>query len=83
MTARDLLREVMVVQGTSGEDMITQIYQEVSRMAMEGTIEENVYINLIENIGEYDYRIREGSNPRIQLEALLTKFLLKGQEPLS
>lgn len=83
MAARDLLREVMVVQGTSGEDMITQIYQEVSRMAMEGSIEKNVYIDLIENIGEYDYRIREGSNPRIQLEALLTKFLLKGKEQLS
>lgn len=75
--SRDLLREVMVVQGTSGEDMITQIYQEVSRMAMEGLLDENVYIDLIQNIGKYDYRIREGSNPRIQLEALLTKFLLK------
>jgi replication factor C small subunit len=78
MKARDLLREVMVVQGTSGEDMITQIYQEVSKMAMEGLIEEHSYVDLIENIGKYDYRIREGSNPRIQLEALLTKFLLKG-----
>ncbi|MDD1763268.1 MAG: replication factor C small subunit, partial [Methanobacteriaceae archaeon] len=75
--ARELLREVMVVQGTSGEDMVTQIYQEVSRMAMEGLLEERVYIDLIQNIGKYDYRIREGSNPRIQLEALLTKFLLK------
>jgi replication factor C small subunit len=75
--ARDLLREIMVVQGTSGEDMVTQIYQEVSRMAMEGLLEEKVYIDLIQNIGKYDYRVREGSNPRIQLEALLTKFLLK------
>ena len=79
LSARDLLREVMVVQGTSGEDMITQIYQEVSRMSMENLIEENVYMDLIQSIGEYDYRIREGSNPRIQLEALLTKFLLKGK----
>lgn len=77
MGARDLLREVMVVQGTSGEDMVTQIYQEVSRMAMEDMIPTDKYIRLIESIGEYDYRIREGSNPRIQLEALLTKFLLK------
>lgn len=75
--ARDLLREVMVVQGTSGEDMVTQIYQEVSRMAMEDLIPGDVYIRLIESIGEYDYRIREGANPRIQLEALLTRFLLK------
>lgn len=76
MGARDLLREVMVVQGTSGEDMVTQIYQEVSRMAMEDLIPADIYINLVENIGEYDFRIREGANPRIQLEALLTRFLL-------
>lgn len=77
--ARDLLREVMVIQGTSGEDMITQIYQEISRMSMENLIQNDVYVDLIENIGEYDFRIREGSNPRIQLEALLTKFLPDGK----
>ncbi len=77
MGARDLLREVMVVQGTSGEDMVTQVYQEVSRMAMDDLISSEDYINLVEHIGEYDFRIREGANPRIQLEALLTKFLPK------
>ncbi len=77
MGARDLLREIMVVQGTSGEDMITQVYQEVSRMAMEDLIGSEEYIKLVEHIGEYDFRIREGANPRIQLESLLTKFLPK------
>ncbi|MEN4007307.1 MAG: replication factor C small subunit [Methanobacteriaceae archaeon] len=77
--SRNLLREVMLIQGTSGEDMITQIYQEVSRMSMESLIENNVYVDLIQSIGEYDFRIREGSNPRIQLEALLAKFLLKSK----
>ncbi|BDZ71939.1 replication factor C small subunit [Methanobacterium petrolearium] len=77
MKARDLLREVMVVQGTSGEDMVTQIYQEVSRMSMDDLISGKEYVDLVEHIGEYDFRIREGANPRIQLEALLTKFLPK------
>jgi replication factor C small subunit len=77
MGARDLLREVMVVQGTSGEDMVTQIYQEVSRMSRDNIIGSEEYVNLVEHIGEYDFRIREGANPRIQLEALLTKFLPK------
>lgn len=77
--ARELLREVMVVQGTSGEDMVTQIYQEISRMAMEERIREDIYIQLIEKIGETDYRIREGLNPRIQLEALLAQFLINSQ----
>jgi replication factor C small subunit len=78
-SAGEEIREVMVVQGTSGEDMITQIYQEVSRMSMEGLIEEHQYIYLVDHIGTCDYRVREGSNPRIQLEALLTKFLPKAK----
>jgi replication factor C small subunit len=67
----------MVLQATSGEDMVNQIYQDVSRMAMEDAIATDVYIYLIEAISESDFRIREGANPRIQLEALLTKFLSK------
>jgi replication factor C small subunit len=42
-------------------------------------MDENVYIELIEAIGESDFRVREGANPRIQLEALLTKFLSKSK----
>jgi len=75
MGARDLLRETMVLQGTSGEDMVNQIYQDVVKRAMEGNMDSEVYIDLIEAIADCDFRIREGANPRIQLEALLTKFL--------
>lgn len=75
MGARDLLRETMVLQGTSGEDMVNQIYQDVTKRAMEGNMDNEVYINLIESIADSDFRIREGANPRIQLEALLAKFL--------
>lgn len=75
MGARDLLRETMVLQGTSGEDMVNQIYQDVTKRAMEGNMDSEIYIDLIEAIADSDFRIREGANPRIQLEALLTKFL--------
>jgi len=75
MDARNMLREIMIMQGVSGEDMIDQIYQEISRLAMEGSLEPETYIKFIDSIGEYDFRIREGANPRIQLEALLTTFL--------
>ena len=73
--ARTLLRETMVLQGTSGEDMVTQIYQEVSKRVVEGKMEPDFYIDLINSIADCDFRIREGANPRIQLEALLTKFI--------
>lgn len=75
--ARTVLREIMIEQGTSGEDVVTQIYQNVSRMAIEEKIDEDRYIKLVDAISETDFRIREGGNPRIQLEALLTKFLLR------
>jgi replication factor C small subunit len=75
MGARDLLRESMVLQGTSGEDMVNQIYQDVVKRAIEGKMDSDIYISLIEDIANTDFRIREGANPRIQLEALLTKFL--------
>lgn len=75
MGARTILRETMVLQGTSGEDMVTQIYQEVSKRIVDGKMDPEFYIDLIESIANCDFRIREGANPRIQLEALLTKFL--------
>ena len=75
MGARNILRETMVLQGTSGEDMVTQIYQDVSKRVIEGKMDANIYMDLIEAIAECDFRIREGANPRIQLEALLTQFL--------
>lgn len=75
MGARDLLRETMILQGTSGEDMVSQIHQDVSRRVFDGKMEADIYIDLIEYIADCDFRIREGANPRIQLEALLAKFL--------
>ena len=75
LEARNILRETMVLQGTSGEDMVSQIYSDVSKRVTEGKMEADFYIGLIEAIAECDFRIREGANPRIQLEALLTKFI--------
>ena len=75
MGARNILRDTMVLQGTSGEDMVTQIYQDVSKRVLDGKMDANIYMDLIEAIAECDFRIREGANPRIQLEALLTQFL--------
>ena len=75
MGARTILRETMVLQGTSGEDMVAQIYQDVSKRAIDGKMDPGIYMNLIEAIAECDFRIREGANPRIQLEALLAQFL--------
>lgn len=75
MEARTLLRRIMIEQGTSGEDLINQIYQDVVKRVVDGKMDSEIYIDLIEAMADSDFRIREGGNPRIQLEALLTKFL--------
>ncbi len=75
MESRNILRDVMILQGTSGEDMVNQIYQDVSARVMDGKMSGEVYMELIGAIADTDFRIREGANPRIQLEALLAKFL--------
>ncbi|KZX10081.1 replication factor C small subunit [Methanobrevibacter curvatus] len=75
MGARELLREVMVLQGISGEDMVNQIYQDVTKRIMGEKMADDIYMDIIEKIAQADFRIREGANPRIQLEALLAQFL--------
>lgn len=73
--SRNILRSVMIEQGTSGEDMVNQIYAEISSRVNKGYMDGEVYMDLIGALAEIDFRIREGANPRIQLESLLTKFL--------
>ena len=80
MGARDLLRDVMIMDGVSGDDLITQFYQEVTQMTYEAIIPEESFVKIMEYMSECDYRIREGSNPRLQLEALLSKFLIVKQD---
>lgn len=75
LKARDILRDTMVMEGVSGEDMVSQIYSDVAKRVYEGKMSAEIYIRLIEAIANCDFRIREGANPRIQLEALLTQFL--------
>ncbi|MDR2873924.1 MAG: replication factor C small subunit [Methanobrevibacter sp.] len=75
MGSREILRQIMIMQGTSGEDLINQIYQDIMKRAMDEKMAPEIYIDLIEAIANTDFRIREGANPRIQLESLLAKFL--------
>ncbi len=76
MKARDILRDIMITEGVSGDDLISQLYQEVTSMTYEGLISEEAFVKMMEYMSECDYRIREGANPRLQLEALLSKFLI-------
>lgn len=72
--ARKKLDELMYEQGMSGEDVMVQIYRETMNMS-EDKIDQKNKIELVHIIGEYDFRLTEGANERIQLEALLAQFM--------
>ena len=74
--ARSKLDEMMITYGLSGEDIIRQIH----RSFYDLTIPDREKIRLIDRTGEIEFRIVEGSNERIQLEALLAYLALVGKD---
>ena len=76
LKAREMLDEIMIKYGMSGEEAILQIFREVTSM----DIPEKDKVLLVDRIGEYDFRMMEGANERIQLEALLAQIMLLGKK---
>jgi replication factor C small subunit len=68
--ARENLDKLIISYGLSGEDILLQIYREIPALE----VDENKRIKLIEILGEYNFRLVQGANERIQLEALLAQF---------
>tara|TARA_Y100000310_G_C20651240_1_gene799559 strand:- start:82 stop:1053 length:972 start_codon:yes stop_codon:yes gene_type:complete len=74
LEARSRLDALMYEHGMSGEDVILQIYREVIGMD-EAELNSKTKVALMDIIGEYNFRLVEGANERIQLEALLAQFM--------
>ncbi len=70
--ARNELNTLVLIYGMSGEDILVQCYRE----ALSLELEERKKLRLISSIGECNFRIVEGANDRIQLEAMLAGFAL-------
>lgn len=70
--ARKKLHHLMISYGMSGEDVLLQMYRAVD--ALELTEREKVVV--VDKIGEYNFRLVEGANEMIQIEALLAQLLL-------
>ncbi|MDZ4256138.1 MAG: LAGLIDADG family homing endonuclease, partial [archaeon] len=79
MDAREKLDYLMLENGLSGEDIIKQIHKEVLDWD-ENELDSQTKIRLVDRIGEYDFRLVEGANERIQLEALLAQMGLVASE---
>jgi len=76
IAARNKLNKLLVELGLSGEDIIKQIH----RVIYDLPIEDRLKVELLDRTGEIEFRIVEGANERIQLDALLAYFTLAGEK---
>jgi len=74
--ARNKLMDVMLNYGLSGLDIIKQIQQEILNLDLNNESK----MLLMEKCGEIEFRMTEGSDEFIQLEALLSQFVLYGSK---
>ena len=72
--AREKLLDIMLRQSISGQDVVKAIQKEIWNLPVEPEIK----VKLTEKTGEAEFRIVEGSDPFIQLQALLASFVLAG-----
>ena len=70
--ARSTLDALLTETGMAGGDVIDQLHRSV----WEFDLSEREAVRLMERIGEADYRIAEGANEQVQLEALLAALSL-------
>ena len=73
MDARKVLQDLILVQGLSGSDIIAEMHRQI--YSLDGMPEEKK-VQLIEKCGEIEFRLSEGANELIQIESLLSQFLL-------
>lgn len=76
LDARNLLTKLMVNDGLSGEDILTQMNREIMNL----DIEDDLKVRVIDLVGESNFTLVEGANERIQLEALLARIMLLHSE---
>ena len=74
--ARNKLMDIMLNYGLSGLDIIKQIQQEILNLDLANEKK----MLLMEKCGEIEFRMTEGSDEFIQLEALLSQFVLYGSK---
>jgi replication factor C small subunit len=69
MDAREILKDLLLKRGISGQDIIKQISSQIYNLDVSDTAK----ACLIEKVGDFEFRMQTG-NELIQLEALLAQF---------
>ncbi len=76
LEARSMLDDLLLEYGLAAEDLLREIYRAVYDLS----VPDRMKVEMVDRVGEADYRLIQGSNARIQLEALLSRFALLGRE---
>lgn len=76
LESRDKLLDIMLNYGISGLDVIKQIQKEIWDLS----IDSRKKVELIDKCGEIEFRMTEGADEFIQLEALLAHITLAGMK---
>lgn len=75
--AESLLAQLLHERGIAPNELINQCY----RALIKKDIERGLKVQLIDHLGETDFRLSEGANSDIQMEALIARFVLASQKP--
>jgi len=73
--SKEKLLDVMLTQSVSGQDIIKSIQKEIWNMEQ---VDPEIKVRLTEKTGEAEFRMVEGADEFIQLEALLASFVMAG-----
>lgn len=73
--AREKLLDVMLKESVSGVDIVKSIQKEIWNLPVEPEIK----VKITEKVGEIEFRMVEGSDEFVQLQALLASFVLAGK----
>ena len=71
-TSERMLHMLMYDKGIAPNELLNQLYRAVSSST---ELDRNVKTDLIDAIGETDFRLSEGANADIQMDALIAKFI--------
>ncbi|MGZ5540034.1 MAG: replication factor C small subunit [Halobacteriota archaeon] len=78
-SALSSLDSLLIEQGLSGTEVVAQIHKAL----LDLNIPDQLKAQFINSVGETDFRLSEGANETIQLEALVAEFVLLSRGNLS
>jgi replication factor C small subunit len=75
-SAESLLANLLRERGIAPNELINQCYRALLKM----DIAKGLKVELIDYIGETDFRLSEGASSDIQMEAMIARFVLSSQK---